>query len=153
MLKGFREFISRGNAVDLAVGVVIGAAFGAITEAITSKFISPLIAGLFGTPSFDEWGQFHMHLFGDEPALVQPGAILTAVVNFFIIAVSVYFLVVVPMNMLAEKKDDLLDIEEEEEEIPADVALLTEIRDQLAAANAKNGTPVKDEKKAEGAEA
>ena len=149
MLKGFKEFISRGNAVDLAVGVVIGAAFGAITEAITSKFISPLIAGLFGTPSFDEWGQFHMHLFGEEPALVQPGAILTAVVNFFIIAISVYFFVVVPMNMLAQKKDEVLGVEEEEEAVPADVALLTEIRDHLAAANGNDAKTDKVEEKAE----
>lgn len=134
MFQGFKEFISRGNAVDLAVGVVIGAAFGEIITAVTDKFLSPLIGALFGQPSFDNVLQFEVGLFGD-PAVVQPGAILTAVVNFLIVAVAIYFFVVVPLNKLAEKTNLDLGIakeeEEEEEEVSPEVALLTEIRDSL----------------------
>lgn len=144
MLQGFKEFISRGNAIDLAVGVVIGAAFGAITEAITNNFISPLIAGLFGTPSFDTWGQFQIHLFGDEPALVQPGVILTALVNFLIIAFAIYFFVVYPMNMLNKKKDELLGVEEKEDEVSPEVELLSQIRDELKKASVSGAEPAAD---------
>lgn len=130
MLKGFKEFISRGNAIDLAVGVVIGAAFGAITTALVENFINPLIAGIFGQPNFDNFLAFHI---GD--ALVQPGAVLTALVNFLLVAAAIYFLIVVPMNRLAAKKEV-----EEEVSVADDVKLLTEIRDLLAAQNGSNST-------------
>ena len=138
MFAGFREFIARGNAVDLAVGVVIGAAFGEVINALVDKFLSPLIGALFGQPSFDNVLQFEIGLFGD-PAIVQPGAILTALFNFLIVALALYFAVVLPLNKLAEKKDQVLDIdkEEEEEEVSPEVALLTEIRDSLREDQAK----------------
>ncbi len=130
MIQGFKDFISRGNAVDLAVGVIIGAAFGEVVNAVVDKFFSPLIGALFGQPSFDNVLQFKIGLFGD-PAVVQPGAILTALFNFLIVAFALYFFIVVPLNKLNEKKDELLGIEEEEEEVPPEIALLTEIRDSL----------------------
>lgn len=125
MLKGFKTFISRGNAIDLAVGVVIGAAFGAITTALVDKFINPLIAGVFGQPNFDDFLSFTI-----GEAVVQPGAVLTALVNFLLVAAAIYFLIVVPMNKLAETKKV-----EETVVTPEDVKLLTEIRDLLAAEN------------------
>ena len=81
MLKGFKDFISRGNAIDLAVGMVIGAAFTAIVTALVEKFINPLLGGLIGKPNFDNFLEFTI-----GTATVQPGAILTAIVNFLLVA-------------------------------------------------------------------
>ncbi len=133
MLKGFKEFISRGSAIDLAVGVVIGAAFGNIVTALTDGFLMPLIAGLVGAPEFDDVLAFHVGVFG-EPSIVRPGMLITAIVNFLLIAAALYFVVIVPMNKLSEIKDKALDLDQEEdEEVSPEVALLTEIRDSLAA--------------------
>lgn len=124
MIQGFKEFISRGNAIDLAVGVVIGAAFTAIVTAVVEKFINPLVGGLFGEPNFDSVGQFTIN-----DAVVQPGAILTALVSFLLVALAVYVIIVVPMNKLAERRRS---DEPAVEEISEDIQLLTEIRDLLA---------------------
>lgn len=131
MLQGFKEFISRGNAIDLAVGVIIGGAFTPIVTAVTNLILG-IIGALFGAPNFDSLGQFSLN--GSDP--IQPGAILTTLVNFLIIAVALYFFIVVPMNKLAEarKKEDV------EPEAPADdVRMLTEIRDILAANAGRGG--------------
>lgn len=124
MIKGFKEFISQGNAIDLAVGMVIGAAFTAVVTALVEKVINPLIGGLFGQPNFDSVGQFAI---GD--AMVQPGAILTALVNFLLVALALYFFIIVPMNKMNEMKKTE---EVEEEAGPSEIDLLTEIRDALA---------------------
>ena len=126
MLKGFKEFISRGNAVDLAVGMVIGAAFTAVVTALVEKFLNPLIGGLVGKPNFDSFLEFTV-----GSATVQPGAIITALVNFLIVAFALYLFVVMPMNALNARRK-----KEEAEEAPAvseDVQLLSEIRDLLKA--------------------
>jgi large conductance mechanosensitive channel len=88
MIKGFREFIMKGNVVDLAVGVVIGVAFGALVNAFVANLIMAPIAALVGKPNFDALvlGPF------------KYGAFLTALVQFVLIAIAVYFFVVVPMN-------------------------------------------------------
>ncbi|WP_447925675.1 large conductance mechanosensitive channel protein MscL [Georgenia muralis] len=125
MLQGFKEFVARGNAVDLAVGVVIGAAFGGVVTAIVEKVLNPLVAGIVGQPNFDDVLAFTL---GD--ATVQPGAVVTALVNFLLVAGAIYFLVVTPMNRLAARRRD----EEAEPAAPTDdVRVLTEIRDLLAA--------------------
>ncbi|MFC7404805.1 large-conductance mechanosensitive channel protein MscL [Georgenia alba] len=133
MLAGFKEFISRGNAVDLAVGLVIGTAFTAIVTALVENLIDPLIAGLVGQPDFaDVW-----HITIGE-ATMRPGAVLTAVVNFLLVAAAVYFLVVLPLNKLAARRKQ----EDVEPEAPADdVIVLTEIRDLLAAQAGRGSTP------------
>jgi large conductance mechanosensitive channel len=129
MLAGFKEFISRGNAVDLAVGVVIGSAFTGIVNAIVEKVLNPLIGGLFGNPNFDRTWVITLGS-GDQPAEVLPFSILTALINFLLIAGALYFLVVLPMNTLAARRK----VEEAEPEAPAeDVRVLTEIRDLIAA--------------------
>lgn len=134
MLNGFKQFISRGNAIDLAVGVVIGAAFTEVINAVVTKFFSPLIGAVFGQPSFDNVLQFEIGLFG-EPALVQPGAILTALFNFLIVAAALYFFVVLPLNKIADQTDKLLGTQTEskgkEKELSPEVQLLTQIRDSL----------------------
>lgn len=133
MLKGFKEFISRGNVIDLAVGVIIGGAFSPIVVALTDKVLMPLIAAIFGKPNFDQVGSFTVN-----GATIMPGTIVTALVNFLIVAAALYFFVVVPMNKLNRKRDENPDAVED---APADdVALLTEIRDLLAQ-NAKHNTP------------
>ena len=127
MIQGFKEFISKGNAVDLAVGVVIGAAFTAVVTALVEKVINPLVGGLFGKPNFDAVGQFTLGS-GETAALIQPGAILTALVNLLIVGFALYFFIVVPMNKLNDLKADKA---EEEEEVAEEIQLLREIRDAL----------------------
>lgn len=128
MLHGFKEFIARGNAVDLAVGVVIGAAFTQVVNAIVERVLNPLIGGLFGRPDFDRVWVWTLG-GASEPAEVLPFAVLTALVNFLLVALALYLLVVLPMNALAARRK----VEKAEPATPSeDVRLLTEIRDLLA---------------------
>ncbi|WP_103062624.1 large conductance mechanosensitive channel protein MscL [Actinomyces qiguomingii] len=124
MIKGFKEFISQGNVLDLAVAVIIGAAFSPIVQAITDVIMG-IIGSLAGQPNFDSVLQFSIN--GHDP--IQPGTIITAAVNFLLVAAAVYFCIVAPMNRLSAR----LKKEKEEEEAgePTDVELLTEIRDLL----------------------
>lgn len=128
MLKGFKEFISRGNAIDLAVGMVIGTAFTAVVTALVKQVINPLIGGLFGEQNFDDVFQFTI-----GTATVQPGAVITALVNFLLVAFALYFFIILPMNALAarRKKEEAV----ETPEVSEDVQLLSEIRDLLKAQN------------------
>lgn len=123
MLQGFKDFITRGNVMDLAVGVIIGAAFGKIVDALVNSVLMPAIARVFGTQSFDEF-----LAFGD----IKIGVLLTAIVNFLIIAAAVYFALVLPMNKLAERKAAKEGITEEEAVDPQ-LELLAQIRDELKA--------------------
>ena len=128
MLKGFKEFIAQGNALELAVAVIIGAAFKPIVDAIT-KVILDIIGQVVGQPNFDSVGQFK--IFASSEDYIQPGTIATAVVNFFLVAVAVYFCIVMPMNKVKERM--AREKAEEEANEVTDVELLTEIRDLLAA--------------------
>lgn len=129
-LEGFKEFIARGNAIELAIGLVIGGAFAAVTTALVEGIINPLIAGLFGKPNLDTIWTISL---GD--AAILPGMVLTALINFVLVAAAIYFLVVVPLNHLAAKRKAG---EEPEPEAPAeDVLLLQEIRDLLKAQSGK----------------
>ncbi|RRD44277.1 large conductance mechanosensitive channel protein MscL [Buchananella hordeovulneris] len=126
MLKGFKEFIMRGNVVELAVGVIIGGAFNNIVNALVEKVLNPLIGGIFGQPNFDSLGQFKL---GD--AIVMPGAILTSVIQFLLVAAALYFCIVMPMNKMAARAKSAAG----EEAPPAkadEVVLLEEIRDLLS---------------------
>jgi large conductance mechanosensitive channel len=97
MLKGFRDFILRGNVVDLAVAVIIGAAFNAIVTSLVSDVINPLIAGTVGQPDFSHviW-----HVGKGE---VKIGNFLDHVISFLIVASVVYFAMVVPINALLNR--------------------------------------------------
>ncbi len=97
MLKGFRDFILRGNVMDLAVAVIIGAAFTAIVTALTANIINPLLGAVVGKPNFD---YLIAHVNGGE---VKYGTFLTAVINFLLIAAVVYFFLVVPTQYLLKK--------------------------------------------------
>ncbi|HZY27287.1 MAG TPA: large conductance mechanosensitive channel protein MscL [Jiangellaceae bacterium] len=124
MLKGFREFVLRGNVIDLTVAVVIGAAFTLVINAVVQWLITPLIAAIFGKPNLDDVMTFTIN--GAEFSI---GAVLTALINFLLVAAAVYFVLIVPMNKLREMR---ASGEEEEPEAPAeDILLLQEIRDLL----------------------
>ncbi len=129
VIKGFRDFILRGNVVELAVAVVIGGAFTALVAVFGEAIINPLIA-VFGGPDATGWG-FQI-LAGNDATFVDIGAVVTAAITFVITAAVVYFLVVAPMNAYQARVKAKLDVEPEPEEIPADVELLKEIRDLLA---------------------
>jgi large conductance mechanosensitive channel len=125
MLKEFREFILRGNVIDLAIAVVIGAAFTAVVTATVSSFITPLIAALGGQPDFSD---LKFTINGSE---FTYGVWINAVISFLIIAAVIFFLVVKPMNaFLARRKQE--DVTPEPAAPAEDVRLLTEIRDLLA---------------------
>jgi large conductance mechanosensitive channel len=97
MLKGFRDFILRGNVMDLAVAVIIGAAFTAIVTAMTEKIINPLLGAFIGKPNF---GYLIAHIHGGE---IRYGDFLTAIVNFLLLAAVVYFFLVLPTQYLLKK--------------------------------------------------
>jgi large conductance mechanosensitive channel len=117
MVKEFREFLFRGNVIDLAVAVVLGGAFGVIVTSLVSDIITPLL-GLLGIPDFSTW----VIQVGD--AEMRIGNFLNALISFVTIAAAIFFLVVKPMNRLMPKK-------EEAPAGPSEVDLLTEIRDEL----------------------
>ncbi|QQQ77057.1 large-conductance mechanosensitive channel protein MscL [Saccharothrix sp. 6-C] len=126
MIKGFKDFLMRGNVIDLAVAVVIGAAFTAIVTAFTTNLINPIIA-LFGGNNV---AGLAVQLGSTEKTIIDFGAIITAVINFLIVAAIVYFIFVLPMNKLKERRKRGQEPGPVE---PTDVELLKEIRDLLAA--------------------
>jgi len=136
MLNGFKEFISRGSAVDLAVGVVIGAAFGAVVNSIVDGLINPIIAAIFGEPDLSHVLTWTLNNGGtpldtSDDAVLSIGLVLTALINFLLVAIAIYFFVVVPLNRLANmRKKDEAAIDEQAS--PTEIELLTQIRDSLA---------------------
>ena len=148
MIKGFKEFIAQGNALELAVAVIIGGAFKPIVDSIT-KVIMTIIGQLIGQPNFDSLGAFSLYqdgkytfhlatakeLAANPDGFVMPGEIVTTIINFILIAIAVYFAIVMPMNKVKERLAKQ-KAEEEAKEV-TDVELLTEIRDLLSANSAK----------------
>lgn len=130
MFQGFKEFIMRGNVIDLAVAVVIGAAFGAIVTAVVDHVINPLIGAFVPGGALSEWYWTFPGLFAEVSFGIGP--IIQAIINFLAIAAVVYFVLVMPMNKLAERRAAKLAVEEEEP-APTQEELLAQIRDLLAA--------------------
>jgi large conductance mechanosensitive channel len=97
MFKGFRDFILRGNVIDLAVAVIIGAAFTSIVTSLTEKIINPLLGAIVGKPNF---GYLIAHVNGGE---IRYGDFITAIINFLLIAGVVYFFLVLPIQYLLKK--------------------------------------------------
>lgn len=127
MIKGFKDFISRGNVVDLAVGVIIGAAFKNIVDALVDGIINPLIAAVIGKPDFSD--AFILTLNGTN---VKFGVLITAVINFLLMAFAIYLCIVVPMNKLAALRTAKEKAEKDAApKVSDEVQLLTEIRDAL----------------------
>ena len=92
MIKGFKEFILRGNVIDLAVAVIIGAAFTAIVTSLVTNIITPLVAAIVGKPDFSA---LTLNVHG---GIIKYGSFLNSVIDFLLLASVVYFLIVVPMN-------------------------------------------------------
>jgi large conductance mechanosensitive channel len=135
VLKGFRDFIMRGNVVDLAVGIVIGAAFTALVASFTGSFLKPLIA-VFGGGEPKKTGA----TFTVNGQVFDWGAFLNAVITFLLTAAALYLFVVYPMNKLAERRKRG---EEPPPEAPSEeIQLLTEIRDALVSGGAAPGQRV-----------
>lgn len=97
MLKEFKQFLLRGNSVDLAVGVVIGAAFGAVVTALVSDLLTPLIAAIITIPDLSD---IAFTLNGSE---FMVGHFLNALISFVLIAATIFFFVIKPMNLLIER--------------------------------------------------
>ncbi len=92
MLKGFRDFVMRGNVVDLAIGVVIGAAFGGVVASFTADVLTPIIGAIVGKPDFSA---MVFHLNGSP---ISIGKFINALVSFLLVAAAIYYFVVLPMN-------------------------------------------------------
>jgi large conductance mechanosensitive channel len=130
MIKGFRDFLMRGNVVDLAVAVIIGAAFGAVVAAFSVDFIGGIIGAIGGTPDFGSAG------FTVNDSKIVYGSTINALINFAIVAAVIYFVVVVPMTTLSARFKDA----DAATPAPSDEAvLLTEIRDLLAVEQGRPG--------------
>jgi large conductance mechanosensitive channel len=125
MLKGFREFIARGNVIDLATAVIIGAAFTAVVTAFTDHVVQPLISRV-GAGGKSDYGILRIPL-GDD-VYIDLNAVLSAAINFLIVAAVIYFVIIVPFKKIKE-----LDSKVEEEE--TELTLLTEIRDMMRETN------------------
>ena len=120
MLEGFKNFIMRGNVLDLAIGVIIGGAFGAIINSLVADIITPLIGMIFGSPDFS----------AIKLGALNIGKFLNAIVSFLMVAFALYFFIVTPMNRI-----QAMSKKEAAAAPPApaeDVVLLREIRDALS---------------------
>lgn len=125
MFKGFKDFIMRGNVIELAVAVVIGAAFNTVVERVVESLINPIIGVVFQADSLDN--ALLIPIGNGEIAL---GSVIGAIINFIIVAAVVYFVFVLPMNKAKERAA----LRGEPEEVPpSQEELLAEIRDLLKA--------------------
>ena len=129
MFKGFKEFITRGNVIDLAVAVVIGGAFTAIVNAVVSAIITPLVSLFFDADSTGKIGIVVRGLYNQEVTF-PIGELVSAVISFLAVALVVYFVFVVPMNTYKEHQA-AKNPKVEEPSLPTEQELLIEIRDLL----------------------
>jgi large conductance mechanosensitive channel len=130
MFKEFKAFIMRGNVVDLAVAVVLGAAFGAVVTSLVENILTPLI----GIPGKTDFASLH---FTINDSMFHYGAFLNSLISFASIAAAIFFFVVKPLNVLAERRKRG-DAAEEDTPAPTDEALiLAEIRDLLRSQQAR----------------
>jgi len=141
MINGFKEFILRGNVIDLAVAVVIGAAFTGIVNAIVTSVINPLLGALFNSASLAKALPVVIPTTAGANATLYFGAVIAAIIQFLLVALVVYFALVVPINYL--KKLAFARQKQSADATPTDVPpteaeLLIQIRDLLA------GTPSVD---------
>ncbi|HUG50829.1 MAG TPA: large conductance mechanosensitive channel protein MscL [Terrimesophilobacter sp.] len=135
MIKGFKEFILRGNVIDLAVAFVIGVAFAAVVTAFVENIINPLIAALFNADNLNN--SLVLHVGSSD---LRFGALIGAIIQFLLIALVVYFALVVPMNYLRKQSFRKHGAQPEADTPPSELELLTQIRDLLAAP-ASGGEP------------
>ena len=125
MFKGFRDFIMRGSIVDLAIAVVVGVAFGGVITALVEDLLTPLIAAMFGKQDFSNL------TFTINESVFRYGHFINSMISFVAVAGSIYFIVVVPMKKIAERRKVGQDAPEESPAPSSEVVLLREIRDLL----------------------
>jgi large conductance mechanosensitive channel len=130
MIKGFKDFIMRGNIVDLAIAVVIGTAFAKVVDTFVSAIVKPIIASFPGS-SVNGWGFSLRGGVLKKSTFIDISAIINAVIVFVLTAAVVYFILVVPMQRIQELR--ARGLEPEPTAVPEDVLLLREIRDALGA--------------------
>ncbi len=140
MLKGFKEFILRGNVIDLAVAVVIGAAFTGIVNAIVGSVLNPAIGALFDAESLATALPVAIPTTSGGEAVLYFGAVIAAVIQFLLVAVVVYFALIVPINYLKRRAFRKKDEAKADPAPPTELELLAEIRDLLATKNPGGGT-------------
>jgi large conductance mechanosensitive channel len=139
MIKEFQEFIARGNVMDLAVGVIIGGAFGLIVSSLVDDIIMPVVGAIFGgfdfsnyfLPLSSEVTANTLAAAREQGAVFAYGSFLTVMINFLILA-WIIFLIVKAVNNLRRRMEREEKVADVPPAPPADVALLTEIRDLLA---------------------
>jgi large conductance mechanosensitive channel len=131
VVQGFKEFILRGNVIDLAVAVVIGAAFTAIVTVLVDSLINPLIGLFFAADSLQTAMQVTVPTLLGGTTTFSFGAILAAIINFLAVALVVYFVFVVPMNRAKERAAAKAGVVEGEEPLPTEAEVLVQIRDLL----------------------
>lgn len=130
MIQGFKEFILRGNVIDLAVAVVIGAAFTAVVTAIVDAIITPVISLVWqADEATGAVGPTVEGLYG--PVTFPIGGLINALISFLAVALVVYFVFVLPMNHFKERAAAKAGVTEDEEPLPTEQELLVQIRDLL----------------------
>jgi large conductance mechanosensitive channel len=128
MIKGFKEFLLRGNVIDLAVAVVIGAAFGAVVTALVADIFTPLIGAIAGQHDFSSLS------FRINKSEFKYGDLINKIVSFLLIAAAIYFFVVVPIKKMTELRERRQAAGQEPDEaspVSDELAVLSEIRDLL----------------------
>jgi large conductance mechanosensitive channel len=132
MLSGFKTFILRGNVVDLAVAVVIGATFTAVVNSLVASVFNPLIGALFNAGTLAEALPIEIATASGTVATIYFGAVLAAIIQFLLVALVVYFAVVVPMNYSNKAAEARKSKPDEAPAGPTEAELLIQIRDLLA---------------------
>lgn len=135
-LKGFKQFLLRGNIVDLAVAVVVGTAFTALVKSLVDNIFTPLIAAIAGEPDFSRLS------FTINKSVFTYGDFINDLITFLIVAAVIYFVIVLPIAKANElRRRGAPEAPEEEPAISDETRLLTEIRDLLAANNGGTAAP------------
>ncbi len=133
MVKGFKDFIMRGNVIDLAVAVVIGAAFTAIVNALVTGIFNPALGALFNAENLDKAWIVSIPTLSGGSAEILFGAVVAAIIQFLLVAAAVYFALVMPVNRMKARSEAKRKAGASDEEVkPDELQLLTEIRDLLA---------------------
>ena len=140
MLKGFKQFILRGNVIDLAVAVVIGAAFTNVVNALVNSVFNPALGALFNAETLNEALPVTIPTTSGETATMYFGAVIGAVIQFVLVALVVYFAIIVPINYLSKLSFAKKNEEPDTHKAPApptELELLADIRDLLAKRDAQ----------------
>lgn len=134
MFRGFKEFILRGNVLDLAVAVVIGAAFNAVVNSVVTSVFNPLIGAVFNASSLAKSFPLTIPTTAGGHAVIEFGAVIAALIQFLVVAVVVYFVFVMPMNVFKRRAEmrKAAGQPADKDTPPTELEVLEQIRDLLA---------------------